>query len=139
MGGSQQGIKRALERDIAHNSNVINVAIQGAFHDGPAAQIASEKLMESHKCFNAFVNWSENSFLQICALLLVTEQEAWTLVLECCWGAFFESCLCGGSEPFQVVCGIITLNSSGNIPEKIKRTALCVYWVIELSNSKMSL
>ena len=83
--------------------------------------------MESQICFNAFVNWSENSFLQICALSLVTEQEAWTLVLEY-WGVFFfESCLCGGSEPFQVVCGIITLNSSGNIPEKIKRTALCVY------------
>ena len=32
MGGSQQGIKRALERDIAHNSSAINVAIQGAFH-----------------------------------------------------------------------------------------------------------
>ena len=35
MGGTQ-GIKRALERDIAHNSNAINVAIQGAFQDGSA-------------------------------------------------------------------------------------------------------
>ena len=62
----------------------------------PSAEMASEFLMESQKCLNAFVNWSDNSFLQICALPLgVTGQEAWTFVLEY-FGAFFESCLCGG-------------------------------------------
>jgi hypothetical protein len=86
--GGLFGMKRELERNISSKVDAINVEITATLGNGKAADLAKEYLRCSHGCFNDFVNWTENFFHELQAMACVSEEEAWSLILDC-WMTFF--------------------------------------------------
>ena len=85
--GGQFGIKVQLSRELEEQVTRFRVEIDTSLEDD-AKNLANAYLMESHRCYCDFVNWTESFFMELQAMSSVGEGEAWELILKC-WLAFF--------------------------------------------------
>jgi hypothetical protein len=86
--GRMFGLKQDLDRDISSKVNSLDAEIHNMLGDGLGANLAHKYQRASHRCYNDFINWTENFYFELQAITDVSESEAWNLILEC-WLAFF--------------------------------------------------
>ena len=81
--GCDQGGRLVLEKDLVQNVFEVKPTLGNS--DG--VSLARTFLTKSHQCFNEFLNWTEEYFLEPKAISDVSDDDVWTLILDC-WLAF---------------------------------------------------
>ena len=85
--GGRLGLKKDLVQDVSIKASSLKLEIRRTLGNSEGGVLALAFLNESQQCFNEFVNWTEEFFLELKAISDVSDDDAWTLVLEC-WLAF---------------------------------------------------
>ena len=100
--GGRYGLMQELNKDITNQYHSLQQNIKLGL-DGEGQQLANSYLDQSKACYTAFVDWTETFYRELMAVSNITEEESWSLVLEC-WMAFFDDL-----RAVRIECGTISL------------------------------
>ena len=125
--GGRLGLKKDLVQDVSTKASSLKLEIRRTLGNSKGAELALAYLNESHQCFNEFVNWTEDFFLELKAISDVSDDDAWTLVLEC-WLAFFRDLRMVRSE-----CSSISLNGVDPMSDERRKIVAQYIWTMARS------
>ena len=125
--GGRLGLKKDLVQDVSTKASSLKLEIRRTLGNSKGAELALAFLNESQQCFNEFVNWTEDFFLELKAISDVSDDDAWTLVLEC-WLAFFRDLRMVRSE-----CSSISLNGVDPMSDERRKIVAQYIWTMARS------